>query len=399
MTLAELANLICTKLGQIETEDLDACKTFLKTRFKMIWDDQLWKDSVFEYTQTLLSTGYANNSTWLPTKQVLLCPPVFARIMAVRTDLQKVNVTQSDTLYRSDFDVFQNSGVALQFRHLPACVWEFDVATECTALAESLADYGSVLKLDILDGDGVTVSRQNLTMVTGGSRLGTIQRIDSMTKLATTANVFVTANNLVADDTAYDPPLVSPGNYSLTLTGLTVGGVYLLSKGNSTLPNDDGFITQIISSIDIAGPSYSGLLPAAALICTTSLVSENDETLALAATDTAFPKRQRIQLLGPMATTTNLRVLGKTVAPTFEDDGDEPALTGVDNVLIAFAEIDMLERGRQYAKAGAINTRAASLLDQLKREEVCQQAFESRIVPADGFGECNQPLGWDFAKW
>lgn len=46
MTLLELANFICLKLGAADEDSLDACKDFLRMRHKMVYDLALWKDAI-----------------------------------------------------------------------------------------------------------------------------------------------------------------------------------------------------------------------------------------------------------------------------------------------------------------------------------------------------------------
>ena len=62
-------------------------------------------------------------------------------------------------------------------------------------------------------------------------------------------------------------------------------------------------------------------------------------------------------------------------------DTDTPALNGVDNALLAFAEGDMLERARQYSKAQIKYQEAASQVQIMKDLENGQRQSISRIIP------------------
>lgn len=64
-------------------------------------------------------------------------------------------------------------------------------------------------------------------------------------------------------------------------------------------------------------------------------------------------------------------------------DSDSPCLRGADNTLLAFAEGDMLERARQYGKAQAKYTEAASLIQVMKDIEKGQQQSISTITPLE----------------
>lgn len=98
--------------------------------------------------------------------------------------------------------------------------------------------------------------------------------------------------------------------------------------------------------------------------------------------------RQRIRLVDIPSDSLTVRILGKRACPTFTNDLDVPALTGVDNCLLAFAHADMLERERQYGKAKLkVDNEALPLLEQLKANEAVQQAHNLRIIPENGYGD------------
>lgn len=75
-----------------------------------------------------------------------------------------------------------------------------------------------------------------------------------------------------------------------------------------------------------------------------------------------------------------LHVLGK-LGWTEPADGDSPVIHGIDNILLAYAEGDMLERGRKYAKAQLKYQEAGDLLSAARDQQRNQFASESRIVP------------------
>lgn len=309
MTLLDMANFVCSKVNQTEAEDVLACKGFLQRRFEMLWSDQLWKDSLFEYTQTLSSSGYLVTSTWLPVKKILLLPTAITRVVAVRTNTRKLDVERSETFYRSDFDSFAGQGATAQYRLLPPVVWEMDVVQAVRFYAGD--DTGTAMVLTYLASDGVTITRWN--DVLQGYNTFNFSRVDRWSKAAS-AGAITTINF-----------------------------------------SDDGF-------------------------------GFGSSVISLGAAETNALTRQRIHLLGTVPEGAVIRVLGKTKAPLFTADGDEPGLTGVENCLLAFVQGDMLQRERQYGKAQALQQEGALLLEQLKGQEVVQQSHNQRIVPEGGYG-------------
>lgn len=313
MTLSEMASFVCTKVNQTETEDVAACTMFLTRRQQMIWNESIWKDSLVEYLVTVGASAYTVTSSWLPTKGVLLLPSIIDRVLAVRTDLRRLNVQRPEYYYRIDYDTFAKTGTASEFILLPPCVWEFDTAQACILAGADVsagADLGVVSVLDTLSSDGVNVVRQSITQDEDEKSIGTTARIDSWAKPAT------------ADE-------------------------FLLSAGASS------------SAIILMSASQTGA---------------------------SRLQRIRLQLTPPTGTGITLRVLGKRAMPTFTADGDLPAINGSENLLLALAQADMLQRERQYGKAEAVmQGEALPLLDQLKRIETVQQAHRVRLIPDQGY--------------
>ncbi len=416
MTLSELANFICGKVNQTETEDVAACKGFLTRRHDLIWQDALWKDSLVEYRQTLSAdiADYTVASNWLPAKGVLLLPPIIQRVLAARTTLRALNVRRPEFFYRIDYDAFAKTGQAAQFILLPPCVWEWETA-QTVLVQRSNTDAALSLTADLLDSDGVGVTRSATVLTNDYTSLGSSERIDQVTKLAGSGAVSVGApgvctlvypeyvgylpldwfmgatsfdevrsEDLVATLATGDVANVTPNAYVAVISANT-GGVPL---DNQPVPGGANFGGRILLLEDY-----------------TFAINRDTPSggATLAAADTNAKRRQRIRLVEIPDTQTTIRVLGKRSAPTFSADNDEPAIAGMENCLIAFAQADMYERDETDPTAKL--TEAIALLDQLKKIETVQQAHNSAIMPAAGYGEdclgsyCGwadsaNPLGW-----
>lgn len=407
MTLADLATFICTKVNQTEAEDIAACKSFLQQRFKMLWKDQLWKDSLVMYTQTIDPTApYAIGNTYLPTKGILLAPPIIERIIAVRSDSRHLNVQRPEFYFRVDLDVFAKQGQVTDFMPLPGCVWEFDAPEEILLVRGAQADAASPVTLDLLGSDGATVNRSKVLLGNALTSAGTSDRIDRVLKQATNGNVSVEGSTgiLVVNaraDQGQATLILGPGPDLVNFDQN-----YLLNVGQSVLVKPDYWIGQqlAIPAVIPGGTSFRGTITVLDAITYTFVASPTPAVAVLQPGDTAAPIRQRIRLLQIPQTPPNgqqpftIRVLGKRTAPSFTDDLDQPGLTGVENCLIAFAQADMLQRERHYAKANQVQQEGLQLLQQLKAEEVVQQAHEQRILPEAGYAvdEWNRLYGFNF---
>lgn len=396
MTLIDLANFICGKVNQTEAEDVLACKGFLERRFDLLWAAGLWKDSLVTYLQTLNPTGYTLGSNWLPTKGILLLPPIIERVVAVRSDTRHLNVQRPEFYYRVDYDAFSKQGVPTDFVLQPPCVWEWDQTVRLFAWRGDLADVAVTVKADLLDTDLVGVTRDMVTLANQYENLlGSSDRCDAVLKPETSGVV-----NLRAASTLW----------TLTNTSGVTADFYTGTPANwfirrATLANGASADVLPQSSIIAVVPSGSPAVPGdvlgqaaapygAATSGTVQFTGEDEffiftdsgASTAIAAAATNALVRQRIRLIQIPTASLTLRVLAKRSKPSFTDDLDSPGLTGVENCLLALAQGDMLQRERHYGKADQLYKEGGLLLNQLKDQEMVQMAHEQRIIPESGYG-------------
>lgn len=90
----------------------------------------------------------------------------------------------------------------------------------------------------------------------------------------------------------------------------------------------------------------------------------------------------RVRLIPTPAAAGTLYTIGKLKWVALGDT-DSPCLRGIDTALLAFAEADMLERGRQYAKAQNKFAEAAAAVTVMKDIEKGQQQSISTITPME----------------
>jgi hypothetical protein len=410
MTLTQLADFVCAKVNQQQDEDKAICKDFLRRRLDMIWNDALWKDTLIEYSVAIDPTAiYAPDSVYLPTKGVLLLPLEFDRVLAVRTGERALNVVRPEMYYRRDIDVFNKSGTPWEFIVLPPCVWEFDDECNVSITREFETDSFSQVTIDTLSDSNTTdVGRSLITLSSANNLVGITERIDATLKPTTNGTVsiataegvlyvnsadidyyFVPVSTplvLCPDYRVFDPSTLVPANSSVFSTNET-----LLQFGRYILIADASTGQRIT---EISGPDPSELIRGTVTYDGSSATFESGfETVAtvlvLSASETTARPRERIRFLYKPDGAATIRVLGKRRCPTFTNDNDQPPIRGMDNALIAFVQGDMLERERQYGKAGLKFQEGTALLDQLKAIETVQQAHNLRVAPDAGYGDPN----------
>lgn len=399
MTLSELADYITTKVNQSETEDLAACKSFLKRRHDMLWRDQLWKDALVEYRVTISgdSDDYEVTSTYLPAKGILLLPTDIDQVLAVRDTLRALKVFRPEIYYRVDYDTLAKSGSACEFMLLPPVVWEFEESETLLASRASSEDNAESVVARLLDSDGVNVTRYAVEMTSAQMSLADSERIDAITKDETAGTISVglfygvtCVNNHGEGDLVFQMTnggaevlgeiTVADGESGLLPYVSGARGLRIMLEGSPLEVFDYGLLGLYGTCTAPANGSSSyddsgavGELSADLL----ATLEDEDKTAA---------KRQRIRLVEKPSGSVTLRILAKRKPTAFDDDNDEPGITGIENCLIAFATGDMLQRERQYSKAQILFQEGVELLNQLKRVEVVQQAHHTRIIPEDGIG-------------
>lgn len=119
MTLAELSDYICTKVGQSDDASAAACKLFLRRRYQMIWDYALWKESLFVVPFSAIPSSS-------PGYTIGVLPPSVNQVVAIRplADGRSVPELDQTTLMRCDPGEFTRTGAnAIGFSFLsPTCV-------------------------------------------------------------------------------------------------------------------------------------------------------------------------------------------------------------------------------------------------------------------------------------
>jgi hypothetical protein len=409
--LSDMVDFICGKVNQTEAEDKAACKLFLTQQHETLWHAQLWKDSLVSYTQTLSAAAadYLPSSTYLPTKGILLVPPIIERVLAVRTDSRKLNIRRPEFYYRVDYDAFAKTGAAAEYLVLPGCVWEWDSALRLYATRDNDADANAQVTADYLGSDGISVTRKavllqtalNNPIVNRNTNPTSTDRIDAFLKKASTGNInlravgtFTVTNNSAAQ--TIDVYLhATPDNLTVLRARLAPGQSADITAG-FPLP-----LLSVFAAGDVFAPLSRWTFDDGVGIFSGTFTYDDDDGLqpfsetdvnvvTLASADTAGKIRQRIRLVSiPSSSSTafTIRVLGKRVVPSFTDDLDQPAINGFVQPLLSLGQAEMLERERQYAKAGVKKQEGLALLQELVAVETVQQSHQTQIIPETGYGD------------
>jgi len=91
MTLGEIANLVCLKAHRNDDTALSEAKAYVRARYEMIWNAQLWRDSLCEVV--------------IPANDVakeMILPAVVDRVLSIATDGSDLRCETLQVIYRVD---------------------------------------------------------------------------------------------------------------------------------------------------------------------------------------------------------------------------------------------------------------------------------------------------------
>lgn len=341
MTLGNMAAFVCAKMRKPDSTSLAICKQFIAQRYELIYNNQLWKDSLYQYEGTIdpvvnlasppsvspdIYTGANPYGQTMAGSGIVFLPTGIDKVVAVRTNDSDVAPIDRQDLFRADLDDFSSTGSPVEFFDLPPCfAYDYRADLGIFAGAESALDLGTKLRV-----------------------------------------VWINHRNEKVTD------------------WLTVSGAF--PPGEAALPDnqqnvDSNGVAGARQIIDIAYPVTNGVIwvmlkPSAAADVTVSYF-----IWGLYPSQRRADRRIPLRFVRIPTVATPYKALVKLAPSPLVDDLDSPSLLTVDNVLIAFAQSDMLERERQYGKAGLLKQEAIGLLEQFTRSERAQRAGIQKLSP------------------
>jgi hypothetical protein len=411
MTLTELVDYICTKSGMNSPEDQASARKFISKRYELIWNGYLWKDCLFGLDVAIDPSSNADHA-----EGIVLLPESVDRVVAVRTDVQSVRVHGIEDYYRVDPDQFLRTGAPTEFSILDP-VWFTWRGFYGLKGAVDSSDVDTLGKLTWKDFNG----ERHVQSGKLSDMLGVVSALPFPKQLNALGETFtfstgnysyigeipVTITTPTGNSFTADKMIVYQGNGSwalsigteLVITNTTLFGQW---KGNPSFGFDPFTVTPVDSAVYpvsfttrieiesfFKGVTSNPVSLSPSL--TNNIIGGIAEPLgdSLKAGDTRSPSHQRLRLFSIPNTTLTLHVLAKKKFEPITFDQEEPAIRNLDNCLIAFAMADMLEMGRQYAKAQAMMSEGGVLLSELAKLETMQAANNTRFIPENGMGEGN----------
>lgn len=209
MNLAALADLVCETVRKPDSDSLTACKTYLKRRDQMLWDGNLWRDSLFEFTSSLDPDAAFDIQTnpLLAASGIVLLPRSIDRVLALRKSDGALPVQNMERYFMDTLDGFAQTGAPCEFALLSPVVWQFNTAQKLWIYNAGEAVSVTVRAFDTISGEAqkqtfaVTATPQIFQPV--ASIIPDISTIEDVFKATSSANISLAYGASISALTAF----------------------------------------------------------------------------------------------------------------------------------------------------------------------------------------------------
>lgn len=201
MNLIELATTVCTSTRSKDDDAVADCKMFLNNRYQMIWEGELWRDSLSTWSGRLGAqsgdTVDVGNDWESNAEGYYLFPSIVSRVIAIRTAGKSLDASGVDRMFSIDPDAFARTGTPVDYHWLSPALWVNSTSKAVRLFVTDNNDIGTVVTVThvTLDGvrrtDSIAISTKYPTV---GSLLPIVPAIiERVTKSTTSANILVSA--------------------------------------------------------------------------------------------------------------------------------------------------------------------------------------------------------------
>lgn len=212
MNLAELADLVCETVRKPDSDSLAACKTYLKRRDQMLWDGNLWRDSLFTFTKTVGPTMSATDAQPLAyggdtlarirllAATGFICLEQFVDVvLAVRKSNGPLPVQNVERYFLDSLDAFAQTGDPVEFSLSEPVAWQ-SYNDQQLFLVSSGADT-AVCVVHYIDTYAGVLSKQVTLSSTTPVAFGYGRIVFNITKPPTSGNVMLQGGDSVVENT------------------------------------------------------------------------------------------------------------------------------------------------------------------------------------------------------
>lgn len=151
MTLSEIATYVCNKVGKSDPTTVQLCKDFIAARYRMIYDSQMWRESLGLYS------GTANSGQ-------LIMPLWMDRVVSVRYDALEIQAVDQNAAFQINPQAFDTMGTPVAFTTMQPVATSVPVNTPqmggISFVSDASSDSGSILIRGSISGNSVSETAQ-----------------------------------------------------------------------------------------------------------------------------------------------------------------------------------------------------------------------------------------------
>lgn len=109
MTLQDMSSFVTGKIGRTDSDSVAKCREFLARRYELIWNSQLWRETLATATQSVPAD----------TQDITLNDSSIDQIVAVRWSDTTLGPVAHEQVFAIDPTLFDDKGTPLAFITLP----------------------------------------------------------------------------------------------------------------------------------------------------------------------------------------------------------------------------------------------------------------------------------------
>jgi hypothetical protein len=186
MNLADMADFICAQVRYTDSRSIAKCKEFIQRRDEMVYNDQLWRQSIRQ-----LDVTYDPENNTLHAQGIYMLPRAVDRVLGARTTDNALFVRDQVNYFQIDPDEFAETGTPVEFFIMPRAVHVFASATDIGLSASVSDEGGRVFVRWIDDGDEIKTTPSTFAISDQTTTIGTAKQILDYTKVTTNADISI----------------------------------------------------------------------------------------------------------------------------------------------------------------------------------------------------------------
>lgn len=149
-----MADFVCAKCRQTDETSIARCKEFLSKRYELIYNDSLWRDSLYLFPFTFVPEYRESSDRPESWDSIWMMPSVVDKVVALRMSTQEIEPSGQEILMRGSLDAFTQIGDPVTFATMAPCVALLPAAYDFHDVEIIGGDSGQTWTMHVINADG-----------------------------------------------------------------------------------------------------------------------------------------------------------------------------------------------------------------------------------------------------